>query len=279
MCNIHNQRRKVNMLKLLTKEEFILRANRMHNNAYSYKNMVYTGMRHKILATCPIHGDFTVQASNHVKYLPNKPQLAPCGCPVCGKEKVIKRNIQGRMSWSEFVKRSTNLHNNRYQYLEYNYMGVEQKVSIVCPVHGEFLQTGSAHLKGSGCPKCKNSLGQTLVATILTQNNVEFIPEHSFVDCIGDIKPLKFDFYIPKYNTLIEYDGEQHYKPVKFHKQMTEKQTYEMFERVQRYDKIKNDYALTNGFILVRIPYTERKNIPSIVNRILHNVVIVGETV
>jgi very-short-patch-repair endonuclease len=58
---------------------------------------------------------------------------------------------------------------------------------------------------------------------------------------------LKFDFYLPEYNTVLEYDGIQHYKP-SFGKKS--------FEITSRNDKIKNDYLKEKNIRLIRIPYT-----------------------
>mgnify|MGYP003304460647 CR=1 FL=1 len=31
---------------------------------------------------------------------------------------------------------------------------MEEKVCIICPIHGEFWQTPNDHLSGYGCPEC-----------------------------------------------------------------------------------------------------------------------------
>jgi len=57
----------------------------------------------------------------------------------------------------DFVKRAIKVHNNTYCYEQVNYVHSHKKVIIVCPGHGEFLQSPNNHLKGRGCPICAES--------------------------------------------------------------------------------------------------------------------------
>lgn len=43
----------------------------------------------------------------------------------------------------------------RYDYSKCNYLGLTQKIIVICNVHGDFQQWPGDHLSGSGCPKCK----------------------------------------------------------------------------------------------------------------------------
>ena len=64
----------------------------------------------------------------------------------------------------------------------------------------------------------------------------------------------RYDFYLPKYNRLIEFDGSQHYQDnIDFFRTKVENQK----ER----DKLKNEYALSHNIDLVRIPYWQQNNI------------------
>lgn len=53
-----------------------------------------------------------------------------------------------------FIERAQKIHNNKYDYSKLGYISTKHKVTIICPIHGEFIQTGSDHLKGWGCSKC-----------------------------------------------------------------------------------------------------------------------------
>jgi len=59
-----------------------------------------------------------------------------------------------RKTTEEFVKESRNIHGDRYDYSNVEYINADTKVCIICPEHGEFWQTPSKHLIGQGCPIC-----------------------------------------------------------------------------------------------------------------------------
>ncbi len=108
--------------------------------------------------------------------------------------------------------------------------------------------------KSCGCLK---SIGEFNITQLLQNSNIEFQKEKSFDNLISDRgHRYRYDFYLPQYNRLIEFDGEQHYKY-----KDSGWSTKEYFERTQKSDKIKNEYALSNNIDLVRIPYWERDNI------------------
>lgn len=77
---------------------------------------------------------------------------------------------------------------------------------------------------------------------------IEYLPQYSFNDLI-DISPLRFDFYLPKFNILIEYQGKQHYKSVE--KWGGE----EAFKDRLKKDSMKRNYCLKNNIKLIEIPY------------------------
>ena len=107
----------------------------------------------------------------------------------------------------------------------------------------------SGHTRSCGCIK---SVGESNLAEVLKKNNIFFIKEYAFEDLVGkDNHPYRFDFYLPDYNRLIEFDGEQHYRDTK----------WSSLQEVQYRDSCKNHYALSNNIDLVRIPYWERDNI------------------
>ena len=87
----------------------------------------------------------------------------------------------------------------------------------------------------------------------LEVNGVSFVRQKKFPDCVYK-NPLPFDFYLTQLNVLIEYDGEQHFAPVKF-SNWSSKVQKEKFELTQMKDRIKTDYAKTKGIPLLRIPY------------------------
>ena len=107
------------------------------------------------------------------------------------------------------------------------------------------------------CPCWKNqSKGILKIIDLLNNNNINFIQEYTFEDCLSPKgNKMKFDFYLPEEKYLIEYDGEQHFIPSNFgSKEQTGK---ERLLKQQEYDNIKNQWCKNNNIILIRIPYTQ----------------------
>lgn len=59
-----------------------------------------------------------------------------------------------KLTTQEFIEKARSLHGNKYDYSKVDYINNHTKVCIICPIHGEFLQTPNAHLMGQGCIKC-----------------------------------------------------------------------------------------------------------------------------
>ena len=75
------------IMKKLTKEDFINKANIIHNNKYDYSKVKYINSRTKICIICPIHGEFWQIPNLH---------LRGNGCFKCGREKIINSNIKSQ---------------------------------------------------------------------------------------------------------------------------------------------------------------------------------------
>jgi hypothetical protein len=93
----------------------------------------------------------------------------------------------------------------------------------------------------------------------LIENNIVYKKQKTFPTCKYK-SLLKFDFYLDEYNILIEYDGEQHFKPISVFGGL------EGFERTKQSDNIKNEWCLNNNIHLLRIPFYDRENIYNILN-------------
>lgn len=103
---------------------------------------------------------------------------------------------------------------------------------------------------GSGCPWCNASHGERKIKAILSKLDVKYESQKRFTECKYKLL-LPFDFYLPLYNVLIEYDGEQHFKPRK------QFGGIEAFKIAKNNDNIKTEYAAKNNIPLLRIPYTK----------------------
>ena len=236
--------------KLKTQEKFIIDALKIHGNKYDYSLVDYAGSYSKVKIKCPIHGVFEQKPCHH---------LLGKGCSLCGVE-------DQQLKIELFIKRSKNIHNNKYDYSKSKYINAHTIVTIICPEHGEFEQIAGNHFNGAGCPSCKMLKVEKIIEKYLKDNQFFFKSEFKFFDCKNK-RPLPFDFAVfedeekTKLKCLIEYDGEQHYKLIPiFH------MTYEKLIEGQTRDKIKTDYCLKNNIKLIRIPYWEKHNIKSILD-------------
>lgn len=111
------------------------------------------------------------------------------------------------------------------------------------------------------CDCWKNiSKGVLKIKSILEENNIIYKQEYSYNDCLSPKgNKMKFDFFLPDFNCLVEYDGEQHFLPMSFGS--TEITGEEKLKLNHEYDNIKNNYCLQNNITLIRIPYTHYKEL------------------
>lgn len=112
------------------------------------------------------------------------------------------------MKKEDFIQKAKVVHGDKYDYSKVVFKRVDEKVCIVCPVHGEFWQTPSAHLRGQGCPQCKMSHLENKICQLLKDNNIAYKYE-SNID--GILKRKTVDFYLPELNVAIECQGGQHF--------------------------------------------------------------------
>lgn len=112
----------------------------------------------------------------------------------------------------QFINESRKIHGNKYDYSKVIYINKSTLVCIICPIHGEFWQKPTDHLRGCGCQKCNYSKLELQVDKLLNENNIEYIPQYK-TKWLGK---QSYDFYLPKQNIAIECQGEQHYKNVDF---------------------------------------------------------------
>jgi Zn finger protein HypA/HybF involved in hydrogenase expression len=221
--------------KKLGLEGFLEKTKLIFGDKYDYSLVKYTNNKAKVNIKCKEHGVFKQRVNDH---------LSGIGCPECTMDKF-------RISEDEFIIRSNIIHNNKYIYHnDIKFKSSKEKVKIECKDHGIFTQRVNSHLNGQGCPKCKESKGESLIRNYLLDNNIEFITQKKFTDCVY-LNELKFDFYLPEYNTCIEYNGRQHYTPIDYFG------GEEAFKYQLIRDNIKGEYCKNNNIHLIIIKYDE----------------------
>lgn len=123
-------------------EEFIEKARKVHGDKYDYSKVEYVNSKTKVKIICPVHGEFEQTPNSH---------LIGRGCRKCKSDEDAERS---KIGTEKFIERSINVHGNKYDYSKVVYVNIETPVTIICPIHGEFLQRPLNHLQGYGCKIC-----------------------------------------------------------------------------------------------------------------------------
>jgi hypothetical protein len=273
--------------------KFIPEAREKHKDFYSYKNAKYINTYTKVTITCPVHGDFDQTPSNH---------LSGQGCKYCANE------AQVADASAKFIPEAREKHKGFYSYEKVIYVNNRTKVTITCPVHGDFDQEPSSHLRGYGCPdcNCNESKGEKRMRHYFKDNAYLIISQHKFKNhedkrrVMGNVyisqyhfsdckykKPLPFDGFLPKYNLCIEFQGEQHYK-IRFWvniiknrtkyklKPLSEKELIKQAEEKLKFqqmkDRIKKQYCKKNNINYLVIPYWDIDNIENIIKEKIESI-------
>lgn len=133
---------------------------------------------------------------------------------------------------------------------------------------GKIFETNTNNVKRGLVKSCgclTISYGEKVISDLLDKLDIFYQTQKTFDDLKSETgKFLRYDFFIPEKNALLEYDGIQHFQ--KGHFNMTE----EEFEQSKMRDYTKNKYAIEHNIFLYRIPYTKRieeiKNIEDLLN-------------
>lgn len=216
-------------------EEFINKSKQIHNNKYDYSKVVYKNANKKITIICPVHGEFEQSPNHHLK---------GSGCTEC-------YNINRTLSNEEFINKAKAIHGDKYKYHKVKYQHNTKKVCLICPKHGLFYQRPQNHLAGRGCPICKSSKGELEIKKILNKFNIKSVSQYRIPD---EKYLLKYDFYLPELNILIEFHGIQHYKWIPYFQK-----TYYIFEQQKLRDVAKIDLAKMKGIKLLEFNYKQLK--------------------
>lgn len=147
------------MPKLLTLNIFIERSILKHGNTYDYSECKYVNIHTKVDIKCKKHGIFPQTPNKHIRGR---------GCPKCRAEKL---SIMFRSNTEKFIEKAKLVHGDYYDYSNVEYINSGANVIITCPVHGDFEQIPSNHLRGAGCIDC----GFEKTKNSLTSNTEEFI--------------------------------------------------------------------------------------------------------
>jgi len=199
----------------------------------------YKGHLNKVLVLCTKH---SIKFTTYPKYITNGREV----CKQCNIENIKSSQ---RKSEKQFKKDILNKHNGRITPVD-KYVNTHTKIRFKCKVCDHiFSAEPNAVIRTSGCPNCKKSKGEQLISDTLDSLGVYYIRQYSFEQCRYK-RTLYFDFFLPEHNLLIEYDGKQHYYPIKFFGGING------YKETVKRDYVKTVFAEKNGITLIRIPYT-----------------------
>jgi len=147
-----------------------------HGDKYDYSCVVYTGVHDKVEIICPIHGTFHQTPQNHKR----------SGCPDCGKIKSIISHTGSTQKTKGKEHYLGKLHDRTvYDYsLVPEDVGNNDKVEIICNIHGVFHQRFGMHVLGQGCPTCGHDARQ--------QANIK--PTLSYIESAISVHHGKYDY-------------------------------------------------------------------------------------
>lgn len=203
---------------VLSTEEFIEKAKKIHGNKYDYSKVKYIKSKEKICIICPEHGEFWQTPNEH---------LMGNGCKKCGYKKISNKVS---LTTQVFIERAKKIHGDKYDYSKVKYVSTRVPIAIICKKHGIFYQKPNYHLSGCGCPFCNKSKLEEEMKEFLEEKKISFI--YQFRN--NFLGKQSLDFYLPDYNIGIECQGRQHFEPIDFGgkgEKWAEKQLIESKER------------------------------------------------
>jgi hypothetical protein len=260
------------MSTVLTQKEFIQKVIKLHGDKYNFAKTKYVSMRVPVIIGCKIH-------KHNFKIIPSvicgnkkKNKKRKIGsCPICYEEyfnSLKKRKyIDNLFSKNCFSYDEAKNYVNSFNitsYREYKKWRIRtNQINLPANPNRAYKKNWISYNEFFGTNKYGNmSLGETKILNYLNENNIKFIWQKKFKDCKNKL-PLPFDFYLLKYNTLIEFDGIQHFKSINHFGGNNG------LKLRQINDDIKSKYCIDNNIKLIRIDYLDLHN--DSINWLLNN--------
>ena len=209
-------------------DRFIEKSLRLYNDQYNYSLVKYINSDIPVKLVCKNGHVFERSPYQHLSTIK--------ACPICsGRRK--KTNEQ-------FIVQAREVHGNYYDYSLVDYHNTNTPIIITCPKHGKFSVVPRAHLYNKqGCNFCTKESGELKIVEFLLEYDIFFEKQKRFPGCKLK-RGLPFDFYLPSYNTCIEFDGCHHFLPLHGDEQL---------RLVQERDRIKTQFCRDNHIQLIRI--------------------------
>jgi len=197
---------------------------------------------------------------NIIRVKPND-FLRNTGCRQCSHKKVTKKFTKTDEEFKEEVK---NLVGHEYQFMD-TYKNTYTPLKVIhTKCQGVYKVAPRDFLKGLRCSVCSSSRGEKTLVEYFNKRGILYERQKTYDDLIY-IRKMYFDFYLPEFNTIIEYHGKQHYEPIEFFG------GEEVFKEQKKRDLLKKEYAIDKGINFIEIPYTYKttKHIEKFLDKLL----------
>lgn len=221
----------------LTNTQFIKRVFEKYGNEYKVLG-VYINSKTKIKVKHNI-------CNNNIMVTPEN-LLSGHGCNLCAQK---IRDRKRKMTNDEFTKKVSSLVGKEYTFLNPYGKNAHTPILVRHNICGTVYKVRPYNFiyNHRRCPYCNCSKGELFIKEYLVKHSISYEAQKTFSGC-KDKHLLSYDFYIPEFNTLIEYQGIQHYKPIEFFGK-------NYFETQNKHDNIKRDYAKAHEINLLEITY------------------------
>lgn len=257
--NLLNSRPCLCQTARVNKDNFIERSiNVWGEGKFEYLDIDITHSKEFVTLKCLKHNEiFTQQAQNHLDHC--------CGCPKCKTENLKESTTT--LTTEDIVNRGKILYGDKFTYEHTVYKNWHEPIIVTCKDHGDMEVIPHNFLTGFVCKSCRIEEGfasdpETYIYDILkniSNNKKEFYfePQKSFLDLYYQ-RPLLFDFYGKINNTefCIEYQGGQHYFPVKYGGVSLE-EAEKNLEISKIRDNLKKEYCKKKNIILIEYTYKQ----------------------
>ena len=207
---------------------------------------IYRGVKAKYRCRCAVHEDQYLE----IVY-DNLKKRKIKGCDICRNQFISLKKRTPEFKIKEKVE-NIGLIYDHCEYTGRDNLGTV--VYYLCPKHKKYgiQQKRLSKLNmGQGCPYCNQSHGEREIEKFLIKYKIDYIPQYRFKDLVGvGGLFLSYDFYLPGYNLLIEFQGIQHEKPVEIFQVKRN-----AFAIQKEHDSRKRDYAKEHNYSLLEIWY------------------------
>ena len=225
------------------KERFIDSFNKNYVNDYELITKNITDFNQEVLLKCKQHGKKSTTTELII--------FNRFGCKECSYiKRAEQRKGKPRVKFNQFARDFKKTFGNKLNLISDidDYTNLDSLLTAKCQdeSHKPVIKKARLFRRGLGCKNCAESRGERIIRLVLEDMNMSFTQEKRFASC-RDKKELPFDFFLPDYGVLIEYQGMQHFSP---------KGSWggeASFKATKRRDRVKKKWAKENQIPLLEL--------------------------